>query len=112
MTLPDNLLELLWTLHVECDWPLEDVLPLLTTHPATRLGLRAGTLARGAPADLLVLDGEYAAEPWAAPTWVVAQGRVVRTPQWTQSGMFEQGQRNRRFALDVGNVERLKANVL
>lgn len=106
MTLPSNLLHLLWKLHGERGWPMADLVPLLTANPASRLGLRAGRLAKGRPANVVVLDP---AGPWERPQWVLAQGRVVCTPAWTQGGMFEHGKDTRRFALDVGNGKRLAA---
>jgi N-acetylglucosamine-6-phosphate deacetylase len=43
-------------------WPLEDVLPGLTVNPARAVGIRAGTIEVGEPADLVLLDPELRVE--------------------------------------------------
>ncbi|MDA8869804.1 dihydroorotase [Rhizobiaceae bacterium] len=76
-------------LHLSDGIPLMRVLECLTSAPADRLGLKAGRLAKGAPADLLLFDLD---EPWKlAEADLVSRsknspfegslftGRVVRT---------------------------------
>ncbi len=84
---------------------------MLTSNPAHTLsidtlkcGHPVGTLKKGACANLLVLDTTGALQ------LVIAQGRVVHTPTWTQGGMLEHGPHIRRFAREVGNKERLKSS--
>ena len=43
-------------LHLENDIPLLDILRAVTINPAQLLGLDAGRLSRGAPADLILVD--------------------------------------------------------
>ncbi|MXP63934.1 dihydroorotase [Roseomonas sp. M0104] len=60
------------------DLALPDALALLTCRPAKLLGLEAGRLARGAPADLLLFDPERA--------WKVEAGRL---PGKAQNSPFD-----------------------
>ncbi|KAL4437512.1 hypothetical protein ABPG77_003493 [Micractinium sp. CCAP 211/92] len=68
-------------------WPLEEVLPLLTSNPARILQLSSsGRLAVGCRADVLLL------EPATIELrYVVARGEMVLTPEWVRGGMFERG---------------------
>ncbi len=51
-----TLLPALIGLHLENDIPLLDILRAVTINPAQLLGLDAGRLSRGAPADLILVD--------------------------------------------------------
>ena len=53
-----TLLPALIGLHLENDIPLIDLLRAVTINPAQLLGLEAGRIARGAPADLILVDVE------------------------------------------------------
>src|SRR6185312_12780157 len=53
-----TLLPALIGLHLENDVPLIDLIRAVTINPAQLLGLDAGRLARGAPADLILVDIE------------------------------------------------------
>jgi len=57
----ETLLAATMRLHHSDDVPLMRLLHCLSTGPARRLGLEAGTLADGAPADLVIFDPDY---PW------------------------------------------------
>jgi len=57
----ETLLPLSLALHHNHDLPLAGLLAMMTCNPARLLGLDAGTLAPGAPADLLVFDLD---RPW------------------------------------------------
>ena len=57
------------------DFPLSDAIALLTVRPARVLGVAAGTLARGAPADLCLFDLDRA--------WQVVSGRLPGKAQNT-----------------------------
>jgi beta-aspartyl-dipeptidase (metallo-type) len=66
-------------------WPLEEVLTTLTSTPAAFYGLSGkGSISPGKDADLLVLSKDT-----LEPLFVVARGKVVKTPAWTKKGMFE-----------------------
>ena len=52
----ETLLPALLSLHQELRIPLIDLLRTVTLAPAELLGLRAGRLAQGAPADLVLVD--------------------------------------------------------
>lgn len=68
-------------------WPLERVLPLMTSSPAAALRLPAkGQLAPGCDADLLLLDAAS-----LELRYVLARGEVVRTPDWVRGSYFEKG---------------------
>lgn len=45
-------------------------------------------IAVGKDADILLLDAET-----LQLQYVIAKGKVVRTPDWTQGGVFERGDR-------------------
>ncbi len=51
-----TLLPALIGLHLENDIPLLDILRAVTINPAQLLGLEAGRIAKGAPADLILVD--------------------------------------------------------
>lgn len=51
-----TLLPALIGLHLDADVPLLDILRTVTINPAQLLGLDAGTLSRGAPADVILVD--------------------------------------------------------
>lgn len=53
-----TLLPALIGLHLENDIPLIDILRAVTQNPAQLLGLEAGRIAKGAPADLILVDIE------------------------------------------------------
>ena len=57
----ETLLAAALRLHHSGDVPLARLVDAMTRAPATRFGLDAGTLAVGAPADLIVFDPD---EPW------------------------------------------------
>jgi dihydroorotase len=57
----ESLLPAALNLHHESDVSIAHILKALTTTPARIMGLNAGTLAKGAPADLILLD---AGEPF------------------------------------------------
>jgi dihydroorotase len=57
----ESLLALSLRLHHQCGMKLIDVLNRITARPAEILGLPGGTLAKGAPADLVIFD---LARPW------------------------------------------------
>ena len=65
-------------------WPLEKILPLMTSNPANFLKLKGkGKLEVGSDADILLLDKNT-----LKLKSVIAKGRVVMTPKWTHQGMF------------------------
>lgn len=75
-------------------WPLERILPLMTSNPARLLQLRGrGVVSLGASADLLVLTHET-----LKLRYVWAKGSLVKTPAWVQGGCFEKGSRIRQRA--------------
>ena len=51
-----TLLPALIGLHLDAEVPLIDLLRAVTVNPAQLLGLEAGTLSRGAPADIILVD--------------------------------------------------------
>ena len=57
----ETLLSALLRLHHGGDVPLARIVECVTAAPARRFGLEAGTLARGAPADIALVDLD---EPW------------------------------------------------
>jgi beta-aspartyl-dipeptidase (metallo-type) len=66
-------------------WPLERILPLMTSNPARLLKLRhKGTIAVGADADLLVLSHDT-----LQLRYLYAEGVLRKTPQWTQVRLKE-----------------------
>ena len=85
---PATMLALLRHLCLQRGWALEEVLPLMTSNPARILKLGGkGRIGVGADADLLLLD------PGSLQLrYVIARGRVVRTPEWVRGGMFERGE--------------------
>lgn len=87
MARPAALMDFLRLLVRERGWALETALALATAGPAHVLGLqRKGRLAPGADADVLLLD------PGTLDLrFVVARGRLVKTPAWVRGGVFERG---------------------
>ncbi|KAL4452078.1 hypothetical protein ABPG75_007740 [Micractinium tetrahymenae] len=68
-------------------WPLERVLPLMTSNPARILKLPGkGRLAVGCDADVLLLEPATLELRYA-----FARGQLVLTPEWVRGGMFERG---------------------
>jgi imidazolonepropionase-like amidohydrolase len=62
-----------------------DILAALTTAPAKRFGHGAGKVETGAPGDLVVFEGDPAADPaaWSRVAMTVREGRVVyRAEDW------------------------------
>ena len=57
----ETLLAVALRLHHSGDVPLMRLIDAMSTRPARLLGLDAGTLAPGAPADLILVDLDY---PW------------------------------------------------
>jgi beta-aspartyl-dipeptidase (metallo-type) len=84
-TSPDNSLLLLRQLVLDRAVPLSTALPLFTNNPADAVGLLKGRARVGDDADVLVLDGSS-----LALQYVISRGRVLKTPHWTATGMFEQ----------------------
>lgn len=83
--------------HVSCvaqdHWPLERILPLMTSHPARLLKLRhKGHIGVGADADALVLSHDT-----LKLKYVYAKGVLMKTPQWVQGGFFEKGSKIRPY---------------
>ena len=75
------------SMHTENGWPLEEVLPLVTSNPAAALRLPGkGCLRVGADADLLLLRGDS-----LELEWVVAGGEVVKGPGWVRGCFWEEG---------------------
>lgn len=85
----ETLLAAALRLHHSGDVPLPRLIDALSTGPARLLGIEAGTLARGAPADLVLFDPDA---PWVVDVGALSsrskntpfegarmQGRVVRT---------------------------------
>ena len=85
----ETLLPLALALHHEEDMSLLDVLRRMTSAPAALLGMKAGSLAAGTPADLVLFDP---ATPWTIDTAAMrsksknspfdghrVRGRVLRT---------------------------------
>jgi predicted amidohydrolase len=74
-------------------WPLERILPMMTSNPARLLKLRhKGCIAVGADADLLVLSHDT-----LRLQWVYTKGIMRKSPQWTQGGFFERGSKIRPY---------------
>jgi beta-aspartyl-dipeptidase (metallo-type) len=68
-------------------WPLERILPLMTSNPAAILQMPGkGRLQPGCDADILLLDAAT-----LELKYVLAKGEVVKTPEWVRGGFFEQG---------------------
>jgi beta-aspartyl-dipeptidase (metallo-type) len=84
-TSPGNSLLLLRQLVLDSGVPMSTALPLFTCNPADAVGLSKGRARVGYDADLLVLDSSS-----LALQYVISRGRVLKTPQWTATGMFEQ----------------------
>jgi beta-aspartyl-dipeptidase (metallo-type) len=89
---PDTLLRFLQAAHLgtaldDPRFPLDDVLPLMTSNPASLLGLtRKGRLTPGADADVLLLD-----EFTLSLQYVFSLGEMALTPEWVRGSMFEEG---------------------
>ena len=65
-------------------WPMEKILPLMTSNVANFLKLKGkGKLEVGSDADILLLDKNT-----LKLRSVIAKGRIVMTPKWTHQGMF------------------------
>ncbi|CAG9463223.1 unnamed protein product [Pedinophyceae sp. YPF-701] len=81
------LLRLLRQLYFQMRWPIERIIPLMTSNPARMLKLRSkGRIDVGKDADLLLLS-----HTTLKLTHVVARGKLVKAPGWTQGGLFEKG---------------------
>jgi hypothetical protein len=77
-------LQFLFKMYFQDMWPLEKILPLMTSNPASFLKLKGkGKLEVGSDADILLLDKNT-----LKLKSVIAKGRVVMTPKWTHQGMF------------------------
>jgi len=77
-------LQFLFKMYFQDMWPLEKILPLMTSNPANFLKLKGkGKLEVGSDADILLLDKNT-----LKLKRVIAKGRVVMTPKWTHQGMF------------------------
>ena len=61
-------------------------LQLFTVNPADAVGLNKGRARPGDDADLLILDAKDSLKL----KYVISKGRVMKTPDWTATGMFEQ----------------------
>lgn len=84
---PGSMLRFLRAMVLGSGWPLESVLPLMTSTPARILKLpAAGRLAVGCQADVLLLEATS-----LEPRYMLARGELVLTPEWVQGGMFERG---------------------
>jgi dihydroorotase len=81
----ETLLAALLTLHHEHKVPLPDLLRPVTTAPANLLGLKAGRLAKGAPADLVLFDP-------AAPVVIDADALISKSKNSPFDGRRLQGQ--------------------
>ncbi len=78
------MLRFLWKMYFQHLWPLERILPLMTSVPAKFLKLAGkGEIAVGSDADLLLLD-----KSTLKLRNVIAKGKLVMTPKWTHAGMF------------------------
>jgi len=77
-------LQFLFKMYFQDMWPLEKILPLITSNPANYLKLKGkGKLEVGSDADILLLDKNT-----LKLKSVLAKGRIVMTPKWTHQGMF------------------------
>jgi beta-aspartyl-dipeptidase (metallo-type) len=82
---PRTLFLLCRKLFFSAHWPLERVLPFMTSNPARFLKLqRQGSIGLGMAADLLLLNKDD-----LSIQYVVARGKVLKTPEATHKGMFE-----------------------
>ena len=78
------LLQFVWKMYFQELWPLDKILPLISTNPARILKLAGkGSLAVGSDADLLLLDRNT-----LQLKYVVAKGVLVKNPKWTHRGML------------------------
>eukprot|EP01100_Stratorugosa_tubuloviscum_P004120 TRINITY_DN2014_c5_g1_i1.p1 TRINITY_DN2014_c5_g1~~TRINITY_DN2014_c5_g1_i1.p1 ORF type:complete len:438 (-),score=201.07 TRINITY_DN2014_c5_g1_i1:200-1513(-) len=64
-------------------WPLEQALPLATTNPASFLAFsKKGQIKVGNDADFIVVNENLEIQ------YVVANGKILKTPTWVAKGMF------------------------
>jgi beta-aspartyl-dipeptidase (metallo-type) len=90
------LLRLLRQLYFQMRWPLERILPLMTSNPAKILKFpNKGRLDVGKDADMILLS-----HTTLQLTHVVAKGRLVKAPGWTKGGLFEKGKNIRHTKLN------------
>ncbi|XP_002981941.2 uncharacterized protein LOC9634176 [Selaginella moellendorffii] len=69
----------------EAEWKVENAISLSTKNPAKFLSLsHKGHLSPGSDGDVLVLD-----QSSLDVKYVIAKGRLLRTPSWTKKGLFE-----------------------
>lgn len=83
---PMVVLNTIRNLIINYSWPIDQAIQFNTVNVANVLGLtsRAGFLAEGGPADLVVLNRmSYLVD------YSFARGEVLKTPTWVQKGMFE-----------------------
>ena len=82
---PKSIYLLMRKLFFSAHWPLERILPLMTTNPARFLKLRRkGSIGLGQSADFVLLNKDD-----LAINYVVSRGKVLKTPTSTACGMFE-----------------------
>jgi len=80
-----GLLTLMRRLYFEDEWPMEDILPLVTSTPASFTKLvKKGTISVGKDADILLLDRNT-----LSLQYVIARGSVMKTPDSTRRGFGE-----------------------
>ena len=84
-TSPQGSLKLLRKLVLEHGMQLGAALALFTVNAADAVGLRKGRARVGDDADLLILDATT-----LELQYVISKGRVMKTPEWTARGLFEQ----------------------
>ncbi|CAM6021666.1 unnamed protein product [Sphagnum balticum] len=81
---PSANLDTIRRLVLQGGWKLEDALVFSTTNPASFLAFKnKGMLKVGGDADVLVLNAQT-----LQLQYVIARGKVLKTPEWTYSGMF------------------------
>ena len=84
----ETLLPLTLRLVDECNISLSDALALVTVHPAQILGIDAGTLSIGSPADVIVVDPE---EYWSlSKATMLSRGRNTPFIGWELKGQVQQ----------------------
>ena len=77
-------LQFIFKMYFQEMWPMEKILPFITSNPAGFLKLKGkGRIEVGADADILLLDKNT-----LKLKSVIAKGRIVMTPKWTHHGMF------------------------
>lgn len=90
MGFPDSIIKTIQTLVFKYSWSLEEAIQFSTANPAIYLNLRGkGFISEDYDADVVVLN-----QTSLNPTYVIAKGKILKTPTWVKHGMFEKVKEN------------------